>query len=318
MSFRRQKGVALITAMILVALATVIAASLFFDSAMTARRSAASFSMEQGIQLGQGAEALAAFALQQDGKEQDTLADSWTQPYGPVEVAPEVALEAQLNDEQAKFNLNTLLLKDGTPDPDAVAVFQRLLELLEIERWVAGDRLDRGNTPEPEGGEDSLYTSQTPPHRTANLLLTSVSELQQLPGFNRELYLRLLPHVTALPPTANTVNVCLADGFVLDSLYALSTRFRNNVEYSRMRPEDLAISRAKGCFPLRDTLTGKEPRMEQRTAERLLPRLRTWVVLAAQFALYSLMYRDVGGQARPVLHLRYRIMHRLGAGIAIE
>jgi general secretion pathway protein K len=301
-----QRGVALISAMILVALATIIAASLFFDSAMTARRTAASFSMEQGIQLAQGAEALAAYALREDRDQQDTIDDSWAQPYGPVEVAPEVALEALLTDEQAKFNLNTLLKKDGTPNPDTVAVFARLLELLEMEpRWTSLliDWLDANNQPGPDGGEDSLYASQAPAYRTGNLLLTSVSELQQLPGLNRELYLRLLPHVTALPPEASKINVCIADGVVLDSLYALSERFKNNVEYSRMRPEDLAASRAQGCFPLRATLTGGDKRMEDLTGERSSYfRLRTWVRIGtAQFALYSLMYRDAGNNARPIV-----------------
>ena len=116
---RAERGVALISAMIVVALATVIAATLFFDSAMAARRSASSFSMEQAIQLAQGAEALASYVLEQDDASQDTAREEWTNPYGPVEVAPEVALEAQLTDEQAKFNLNTLLYKDGSVNEPA-------------------------------------------------------------------------------------------------------------------------------------------------------------------------------------------------------
>ncbi len=63
-------------------------------------------------------------------------------------------------------------------------MFNRLLELLEIEHAVTSlliDWMDRNTQPEPEGGEDSLYASQTPPHRTGNLLLTSISELQQMP-----------------------------------------------------------------------------------------------------------------------------------------
>ena len=131
-----QRGVALISAMIVVALATVIAATLFFDSAMTARRSAASFSMEQAIQLAQGAEALAGYVLEQDTNTKDTATEQWTNPYGPVEVAPEVALEAQLTDEQAKFNLNTLVTKDGLTNEPAKLVFVKLLRLLEMEPRV--------------------------------------------------------------------------------------------------------------------------------------------------------------------------------------
>jgi general secretion pathway protein K len=299
-----QRGVALISAMIVVSLATVIAATLFFDSAMTARRSAASFSMEQGLQLAQGAEALAAYALQQDDPKQDTTVDRWTQHYGPVEVAPEVSLEAQLNDEQGKFNLNTLLKKDGTPNEPAVKVFNQLLKLLEMEpRWTSLliDWMDANTQPESEGGEDSLYASQTPPHRTGNLLLTSISELQQMPGFNRELYLRLAPFVTALPPTANKINVCTADREVLDALFAVSANDTNNVEYTRMRPEELATSRAQGCFPSLETLTRGDAAMQGLAGEQSnYFRLRTWVRIGtAQFALYSLMFRE-GDKARPI------------------
>ena len=299
-----QRGVALISAMIVVALATVIAATLFFDSAMTARRSAASFSMEQAIQLAQGAEALAGYVLEQDDNPQDTAAEKWTNPYGPVEVAPEVALEAQLTDEQAKFNLNTLLTKEGLTNEPAKKVFVKLLGLLEMEPRFADlliDWMDRDTRPESEGGEDSLYASQVPPHRTGNALLASVSEIQQLPGMNRDLYLRLLPHVTALPPEANTINICLADGLVLDAVTAPSEKHRTDIEFSRMRPEELANARAKGCFPPLATFADGEKEVKDLLSESSRYfRLRTWVRIGtAQFALYSLMYREEG-VARPI------------------
>jgi general secretion pathway protein K len=299
-----QRGVALISAMIVVALATVIAASLFFDSAMTARRSAGSFSMEQGLQLAQGGEALAAYALQQSAQKPVNPAQKWAEHYGPVEVVPEVSFEAQLNDEQGKFNLNTLLKKDGTPNEPAVKVFNQLLKLLELEpRWTSLliDWMDSNPQPQSEGGEDSLYASQVPPHRTGNLLLTSISELQQMPGFNRELYQRLAPFVTALPPTASKINVCTADREVLDALFAVSSDDTNNVEYTRMRPEELATSRARGCFPSLDTLTRGDAAMKDLAGEQSdYFRLRTWVRIGtAQFALYSLMYRE-GDKARPI------------------
>jgi general secretion pathway protein K len=300
-----QRGVALISAMIVVALATVIAATLFFDSAMSARRSAATFSMEQAIQLAQGGEALAAYALDQDDRKQDTAAEEWTRHYGPVEVAPEVALEAQLTDEQAKFNLNTLLEKDGSTNRNAKLVFVKLLRLLEMEpRWadLLIDWMDSGGQIESEGGEDSLYASRVPPHRTGNALLASVSELQQLPGMNRELYLRLLPHVTALPPEASTVNICLADGIVLDALTAPSEKHGSDIEFSRMRPEELAASRARQCFPTLISFAEGDEDVKALVSETTSYfRLRTWVRIGtAQFALYSLMYRDTDGKSRPV------------------
>ena len=303
----RQRGVALITALILLALATMLAVTIGFESAMTARRSAASFSMEQSLQLAQGAEALAAYVLREDKNTTDSPSDSWSQPYGPVEVVPEVSLEAQLFDEQGKFNVNTLVKADGTVDENARMIFARLLELLEIEpRWTSLliDWLDSNNEPETEGGEDSLYLSQTPPYRPANISITSVSEIAQLPGLGRERYLKLLPHVTALPPDAAQINVCTADGFVLDALFALSKQNTNDVVYSRIPLDELAKFRAKDCFPRLTTIAPQstEPEMLKHAAEKTQYfQLRTWLRIGfAEFALYSLMYRDVNGQARPV------------------
>jgi len=90
----RQRGVILISALILVALAAIVATSLFFETALMARRAAASFSMEQAVQLGAGGEALAAYALAQDKNSDDTDRDPWAQHYGPVEVETGVTLEA--------------------------------------------------------------------------------------------------------------------------------------------------------------------------------------------------------------------------------
>lgn len=307
---RHQSGVALITALIVLAIATTLAVTIGHDSAMTARRSVASLSLEQSVAIAQGAEALAAYVLKEDKKETLPSGD-WARHVGPLEISPEmsdVSIEAQLFDEQGKFNLNTLIRRNGTAyetDPDALAVFTRLLELLDIEtHWaeLVVDWIDPDDRPQSQGGEDSLYSSQAPPYRTANLVITSVSELEQLPGFGRERYRKLLPHITALPPAAATINVCTADGYVLDALNALSKANANVVEYSRMDPEALADARKGKCFPARSILAANEPKIMGRTDERSqFFQLRTWVRIGfAEFALYSLMYRDGRGEVRPV------------------
>ena len=303
----RQHGVALVTAVVLVALATIIAVAIGSRSAMSARRSAGSFGYEQAVQFTAGAEALAAYALHEDKGTQDTLNESWARPYGPVEVQSGVSLEAQLSDEQGKFNLNTLVNARGQVDPDALAVFTRLLQLLQLEpRWASllVDWIDSDVLPGSDGGEDSLYLSQQPPYRAANLPITHVSELLQLPGFGRERFLKLAPHVTALPPDASTVNVCLASPFVLDALSALGNGgSRNAVEYSVMDPRQLADARSKGCFPGLSVLRGMmRPDAVNRIGETSRYfRLQSLISIGtARFALYSLLQRDPDGQVRVV------------------
>ncbi len=308
MTRHSQRGVALVTAVVLVALATVIAVAIGSRSAMSARKSAGNLGYEQAVQFAAGAEALAAYALHEDKGSQDTLNESWARPYGPVEVGPGITLEAQLGDEQGKFNLNTLVNARGEVDPDALAVFTRLLKLLQLEpRWapLLVDWIDSDVLPASDGGEDSLYLSQQPPYRSANLAITSISELLQLPGFGRERFLKLAPHVTALPLEASSINVCLASPVVLDALNALASGgSQNAVEYSLMDPKQLVDLRSKGCFPGATVMRGNlRPDVANRVGEASRYfRLQSLISIGtARFALYSLLKRDPDGQVRAVL-----------------
>jgi general secretion pathway protein K len=301
----RQRGTILISALILVALATVVAAALFFDTAMSWRRSKSAFELEQALQLGQGAEALAAYALSQDDGQDDTAKDDWNEPYGPVEVEAGIQLAAQVTDEQAKFNINTLVNSEGKPDEDAIKVFKRLLELSGLATSWAGlivDWIDADSDTVSDGGEDNLYTRRQPAHLVANVPVTSISELLQLPGFTQEMYRKLAPHITALPPSANRINVCLADGIVLDSLYALSNTHVGFVEHSQRSQEDTDKLRENGCFPRREELVTVEQKIGRLIAEQTSYfRLTTSIRIGtAEFTLYSLIYRPTGGKPRAV------------------
>lgn len=314
MSRRAQRGVALLTAVVLVALATVMGATIAFDNVMTARRGGATFAFDQGMQYAQAAEALAAYALREDLKgsaaKEDHPAERWAQPLGPLEIAPGAVLEARVEDLAGRFNLNSLVRENGSSDPEAIERLGRLLDTLGLEtRWAGliADWID--STPEaniPEGAEDSLYTSQDPPYRAPNLAITSVSELLALPGFGRERYLKLAPFVAALPRDTK-LNVCSAPGAVLDALHPTDR------EYG-IDPERLAKARADRCFPsldtIRQTLQAALPPQEYtRLAAQLDDnsqyfRLMSIVTIGStELALYSLLQRDpaAGGMVRPIL-----------------
>lgn len=303
---RRQRGVALITAIVLVALATIIAVAIGSRSAFSARRSTASFSVEQGLQFAEGAEALASYVLHADKGAQTTADGTWAQPYGPVEVTPGITLEAVIQDEQGKFNINTLVNAQGLVDKDAMAIFTRLLQLRGLEsRWapLLVDWLDSDVLPQDDGGEDSLYLGQTPAYRTANTTVTSITELLQLPGFGRERYLKLAPVITALPPEASHINVCLAPGEVLDALAVLGTN-KTDTTYSLMDAKQFQDARQHGCFPTLAVLKSSiVSTIDRRAAEKSsFFRLHSWVTIGTtRFALYSLLQRDGSGQVRPIL-----------------
>ena len=61
----RQRGLALLVAILIVALGTMIAAAVAYENAMTARRGVGTYAFDQAILVAQGAEALSAYGLRQ-------------------------------------------------------------------------------------------------------------------------------------------------------------------------------------------------------------------------------------------------------------
>jgi len=115
----KQRGVALIIALVLVALATILATKLTFDGFLERRRAIGVLAAEQALHFGMGAEALAADVLSQDmqtSPSQTTLAGAWAQPTQPLPITPPNdpegepigTLQGELEDMQGRFNLNNL------------------------------------------------------------------------------------------------------------------------------------------------------------------------------------------------------------------
>jgi general secretion pathway protein K len=279
----RQRGIALLVAILLVALGTIIAADIAYRSAMSARRATATLSFDEALLVGEAAEALAAYGLKatltqggtakagSGGGTDVTAQGPWAQPVGPIEVVPGVVLEAQLEDMQGRFNLNWLVTPStssgtpgvgrgnpavanggtgtpaaGQPDPQAVAAFRKLLESANVDpKWVdmLVDWIDTDNQPQTQGAEDSAYLGQNPPYLAANQYITSTTELLALPGFGRENYEKLAPYIAALPPTS-TLNVCTAKGKVLDAFNPASSEWGDETTLQKNR-----ASAGQICFP---------------------------------------------------------------------
>jgi general secretion pathway protein K len=319
----RQRGIALLVAILLVALGTMIAAAIAYENAMTARRGAATFALDQSVLIGEAAEALAAYGLREvwrSDKLHTYIGQGWDKPVGPVEVVPDVMLTASLEDLSGRFNLNSLVNADGTVNATAFAAFQQLLSYLEIEPKWGGylvDWIDPDIVPQnPDGAEDSVYMGQSPPYRTPNMYITSASELLALPGFGRDRYKKLAPYVVALPIDAK-LNVCTASGMVLDA-YTPGRR-----EYS-LDPAGLQKNResAGACFPTLQeyqqafaqapkpptTTNGTQTQTQTQTpavefaTNSSYFRLTSFVTIGStEFNLYSLLYQDATGSVRPLL-----------------
>jgi general secretion pathway protein K len=222
----RERGVALLVAIVIFAVATTVAAAITYNKAMAARRAAATFTMEQALQAGMAAEALAAIALESDGgKAKTDTTQDWAQEQPPFELEDTgIWIHARLEDLSGRFNLNSLVYWDAQnnaflPDQHQLSVFRTLLGDLNIDLRYAdlmADWIDPDIAPMDAGGEDTLYLSQNPPYRPPNTFITHASELLALPNFGRENYQKIAPFVTALPYDV-PLNVCTASGLVLDA-----------------------------------------------------------------------------------------------------
>jgi general secretion pathway protein K len=218
-----QRGVALITAVLVVAIGTMIAVNLMWRGTLDLRRAEAALAADQGFMYVQGAEAWAADILRQDlvdSPDADHLGEPWAIELPPLPVDGGT-VTGRLEDLQGRFNLNNLVHGDGTESQLGRRQFERLLSSLDIDPMLAGavvDWLDADTDLRfPSGGEDVSYSGQDPPYRTANSMITSPSELMAIAGFDRESYQRLAPYVTVLP-NGTTLNVNTASELVLASL----------------------------------------------------------------------------------------------------
>jgi len=308
---KQQRGVALITAVLMVALATVLAIEIGFKAYLSQRRALTLFALDQSYQVALGAEALAADTLMKDNDEKTTnFTQRWATPIRnlPIDGGE---LTGGIEDLAGRFNLNHLAEPANTADPAQVekqkkyiAQFKRILQMAQIEETWADkivDWIDADTTPTfPDGGEDDLYTTQTPPYQAANRRITRVSELLALPEFGLERYRKLEPLVSALPADA-PINVCTAPGIVLDSFSATQRQFSLDADY-------LLKQRANGCFPdLKAMEAGLSPDEQQRLKDPTIvgeksSYFQTTVIVTIgtnQFTLYSLLKRGPEG-VRPI------------------
>ena len=294
----RQRGVAVLTAMLVVAIGTIIAVNLMWQATLDLRRTESALAADQGLMFTQGAEAWAADILRQDlvdSPVSDNLSEPWATQLPPLPVDGGTII-GKLEDLQGRFNLNNLVKPDGTENPLAREQFERLLTVLQIDPGLAGavvDWLDADDVVRfPVGGEDATYAAADPPYRAANAMITSPSELMAVSGFKLEIYATLAPYVTALP-IGTKLNVNTASAVVLASL-------SNNIDMSTA--EGLVQQRNDGAFvDITKTFEGLvDPKVLKEidgVSQHFL--LTATVTLGTnQFTMRSVLQRDASGVTR--------------------
>jgi len=216
-----QRGVALLTVLLVVFLASTVAVALATLETLGIRRQTLFLHQQQARYYLLGAEAWAAAILDRDLAEGDTDSpdESWAAipPALPVQGG---VLVGRIEDLQGRFNLNSLLQEDAV-DAAQLAFLRRILEELELDPPLAdaiADWLDPDQeTRFPGGAEDGEYVAADIPYLAANRAFASITELRLVRGVDAEVYRALAPFVSALPPDAG-LNLNTAAGPLLAAL----------------------------------------------------------------------------------------------------
>lgn len=215
---RFQRGVAAVTALLIVAIAASAAtymlsqqSAMLNQAALVAARAQADLYARAGLDWARG-------VVAQDGRDAgnvDSLGEPWAQPIAglPVERA---MVSGNLADEQGKFNLNNLVGANKQASANDVKILRALFRSIDVPEdlvgaivdWIDTDSDLSGNS----GAEDAYYLGLARPYRAANQAMVQVDELHRIRGFDPKTVARVKPFVTALPArTAVNVNTAPAE-----------------------------------------------------------------------------------------------------------
>ncbi len=211
-SARRQRGLALLMAMLIVVIGTTVAVSIVHGEKFTIRKSAHIQLMDRAALYAIGLEDWARIYLKEDSEDSDV--DSLEEDWATLNVGLPIEggyLTGYVEDEQARFNLNTLVVSEI-----ALNRFKRLCDNLDVDDtfipalmdWIDEDFDIRY----PDGMEENYED-----YRVANREMADISELLLVQDVTREIYEKLKPHITALPGTS-TINVNTMSEIILQSL----------------------------------------------------------------------------------------------------
>lgn len=221
----RQRGVAIVLAMGVVALAAMAAAAIIVSQSTWARQVELTTDHIQARAVLLAGADWARALLSDDRRlgNVDHLGEPWALRLPPLPVE-NGELVGQIEDQQGAFNLNNLVTQ-GKINVAQLAHFRSLLATLGLPDQLAdtlADWIDEDAQPQPrDGAEDAYYLALDPPYVAANRPLIDVAELALVRGFDDNVRARLRPYVTALPAlTAVNVNTASAEviAAVIDGL----------------------------------------------------------------------------------------------------
>lgn len=297
---RQQRGLALLTAILYVTLASILAVSLVSSQQLEIRRSGNMIDRDRALIFAYGVEGWVKQILTRDDPDKDSLDDDWAMVLPPIPV-DDGQVAGRIFDLQGRFNVNNLV-NQGQVEPKQLEIFQRLLEALGLEPGIASAVVDwidpDQNTTFPDGAEDDVYTGLPQPYRTANQPLVSATELMLIKNITAEVYAVLAPHVVALPEIT-PINVNTATAPVIAAL-APGLTIEDGEALVESRQEEVFDSVAN--FNKFDLLQGKD--------------IQSVIALLSVNSSYFLMDGNTRYGDRGKMHL-YTVLARKGGKVSV-
>jgi len=230
----RERGVAIISVLLTVALATIIVSGLFLREHITVRSVENRVDLTQARWIERAAIDWSKVILAADGRQNklDHLGEPWAVPVLDTRLDETVTAGAKIDDEaraatlsgqmidaQSMFNLNNLVIKSQengiSISQNSVAAFQKLLGILALPESVASAVASR------------LLAAAEPPADSSELVgvlpMLRVNDLLSVRGVTPEIVQALEPYVIFIPssqPTKLNVNTASAE-VMLAPLHAL-------------------------------------------------------------------------------------------------
>lgn len=221
---KQQQGIALITILVMVALATILAATIAKRQANTAENTAYLMRQNQSLLYAKSAEAFFSELLVDDAENAgdiDYLQENWAKPM-PAFLVEDGFVSGTLQDESGKFNLNSLVNVDGTANPQAKVWFEKLLVRVGLPEKLSEAVIDWQDADDETigamGAEASYYQGLPQGYLAPNSKFHSVEELKLVRGFEGQKYLQIADYVSAAPTSESKVNVNTASAMLLASL----------------------------------------------------------------------------------------------------
>lgn len=221
---KQQQGIALITILVMVALATILAATIAKRQAATAESTAYLMRQNQSLIYAKSAEAFFSELLVDDAEnaaEVDHLQETWAQPM-PAFPVEDGYVSGIIQDESGKFNLNSLVTAEGTVNENAKVWFELILKRAGLPAQLSEaviDWQDENEIPSGSMGAESNYYQGLPNAALPpNAKFHSVEELKLIRGFEENKYKLIESYLSAAPMQDSTVNINTASAFLLASM----------------------------------------------------------------------------------------------------